>query len=57
MIKNIKYLIREIMLLMACIVVFPIRTVVILAYKWHLWVQKWDIKINKDHEDFYNNYE
>ena len=57
MIKNIKYLIREIMLLMACIVVFPIRTIVILAYKWHLWVQKWDKKIKKDHEDFYNNYE
>lgn len=48
--------IRELVLILASIIIFPFKTIRILAFKWHLWIQKWESEIRKDHEDFFNNY-
>lgn len=49
-------IIREIFLILASIIIFPFKSIRILAFKWHLWIQKWESEIRKDHEDFFNNY-
>lgn len=48
--------IRESVLILASIIIFPFKTIRILAFKWHLWIQKWESEIRKDHEDYFNNY-
>ncbi len=47
--------IREWVLVLAMFLVFPVKSVKIVAYKWHLWIQKWESIINKDHEDYFNS--
>ena len=49
-------LLREIILYLACIVIFPLKSIRIIAYKWHIWIQKWDSRIKKDHEEFFEKY-
>lgn len=49
-------IIREIVLILAATIIFPLKSIRILAFKWHLWIQKWESEIRKDHEDYFNNY-
>lgn len=46
-------LLREIILYLSCIILFPLKSIRIIVYKWHLWIQKWDYRIKKDHEEFF----
>lgn len=49
-------IIREVVLILAAIIIFPLKSIRILAFKWHLWIQKWESEIRKDHEDYFKNY-
>jgi len=52
--RKLDIFIREIVLILACIVLFPFKSIRVLAFKWHLWIQKWETEIRKDHEDYLN---
>lgn len=52
--RKLDIFIREIVLILACIVLFPFKSIRVLAFKWHLWIQKWEAEIRKDHEDYLN---
>lgn len=51
--RKVDIFIREAVLIMACICIFPFKSIRVLAFKWHLWIQKWESEIRKDHEQFF----
>lgn len=51
--RKVDVFIREVVLLLACVVLFPFKSIRILAFKWHLWIQKWEAEIRKDHDEYF----
>lgn len=45
---------RELVLFMAAISIFPFMTVRVLVWKWHVWIRESELRIKEDHEDFEN---
>lgn len=51
--NSVQILIRELVLYFASLVLFPIRTVRVLVWKWHFWLKSTEAKIKEDHETFF----
>ena len=47
-------LIREILLFVMAISIFPFMTLRVLVWKWHFWIRDLEHKIKKDHENYQN---
>jgi hypothetical protein len=52
--KNHDKIIRELVLYFAAIILFPLKTIRALIWKWYFWLEKVDAKIKKDHDEYYN---
>ena len=45
-------LLREILLFVMAISIFPFMTLRVLIWKWHFWIRKTEHKITKDHNHY-----
>lgn len=45
-------ILREIILFVIAISIFPFMTLRVLIWKWHFWIRKYERKITKDHKDY-----
>lgn len=45
-------LMREILLFVMAISIFPFMTLRVLIWKWHFWIRKTERKITKDHNHY-----
>ena len=46
--------IRETLLFVMAISIFPFMTLRVLVWKWHFWIRDLEYKIKKDHENYQN---
>ena len=44
---------RELVLYIAAIFLFPFKTIRALIWQWHFWLSKMDEKIKNDHDEYF----
>lgn len=54
---KIETITRELVLYWAAIFLYPFKTIRCLIWQWHFWIQKTEIEIEKDHNDFFSKYD